>query len=434
MRNILTAFISTSLALVLGGCGSGKPLTVRFATFYASLNRDRAGQLVQDLSTGNDPQIKNVAEVIQRVRPDVLLINEFDHDPDNSSAPALFQKNYLSVSQNGAAPIEYPFRVFLPVNTGVPSGFDLDNDGQIVAQRGTRGYGNDCFGFGQFPGQYGMLLLSKYPFHSAQFVWTFQKMLWKDMPGAMLPTKPDGSPWYDDAELAVLRLSSKSHWDVALQINRRWVHVLASHPTPPAFDGPEDRNGKRNHDEIALWKMYLDEATLPEMSNITRLKDDDGRLRGIEWGAPFVILGDMNADPNDGASVPGAIQQLLDHPRVNSSFVPGSEGALEAARTQGGKNTTHKTPPQYDTADFSDGENGAGNLRCDYVLPSKDVIVKSGGVFWPPTSDTLSRLVQVQPTVATSDHRLVWLDVSIPPRLSITGFQPVPDYARVGNP
>jgi hypothetical protein len=132
--------------------------------------------------------------------------------------------------------------------------------------------------------------------------------------------------------------------------------------------------------------------------------------------------------------VPGAIQQLLDHPRVNSSFVPGSEGALEAARTQGGKNTTHKTPPQYDTADFSDGENGAGNLRCDYVLPSKDVIVKSGGVFWPPTSDALSRLVQMQPIVATSDHRLVWLDVSIPPRLSITGFQPVPDYARVGNP
>jgi 3-phytase len=311
------------------------------------------------------------------------------------------------------------------VNTGVPSGFDLDNDGQIVAQRGTRGYGNDCFGFGQFPGQYGMLLLSKFPLHGTQFVRTFQKILWKDMPGAMLPTKADGSPWYDDAELAVMRLSSKSHWDVALEINNRVVHVLASHPTPPAFDGPEDRNGKRNHDEILLWNSYLWGGGVV---------DDDGHSDAFNWNQSFIIVGDLNADPNDGASVPGAIQQLLDHPRVNSSFVPASDGAAEAARTQGGKNTTHKTPPQYDTADFSDGENGAGNLRCDYVLPSKDVIVKSGGVFWPPTSDALSRLVQMQPIVATSDHRLVWLDVSIPPRLSITGFQPVPDYARVGNP
>ena len=411
MRSALAAGIPFLFVLSLIGCGSGSPLIVRFATFNASLNRDRAGQLVQDLSTGNDPQIRNVAEVIQRIRPDVLLINGFDHDPDNNSAPALFQKNYLSVSQNGAAPIEYPFRVFLPVNTGVPSGFDLDNDGQIVSTPGTRGYGNDCLGFGQFPGQYGILLLSKYPFHSQQFVRSFQMMLWKDMPGAMLPTKADGSPWYDDAELSVMRLSSKSHWDVPLQINHRVVHVLASHPTPPAFDGSEDRNGKRNHDEIRLWSDYLSHA--PATSYI---KDDDGALAGTGREFSFVIVGDMNADPNDGASVPGAIQQLLDHPRVNSSFIPASDGAVEASQLQGGKNDTQKGDPRYDTADFSDGENGAGNLRCDYVLPSKDLTVKGGGVFWPPTSEPLSRLVQMQPTVATSDHRLVWLDVIVPPQ------------------
>ncbi|MDQ3106173.1 MAG: GAF domain-containing protein, partial [Actinomycetota bacterium] len=55
---------------------------------------------------------------------------------------------------------------------------------------------------------------------------------------------------YSQAERDVLRLSSKSHWDVTLNIGGTLVHALVSHPTPPVFDGTEDRNGKRNHDEI----------------------------------------------------------------------------------------------------------------------------------------------------------------------------------------
>jgi hypothetical protein len=54
------------------------PAIVRFATFNASLNRDVAGQLVADLSTPDNLQARTVAEIIQRTRPDVLLINEFD--------------------------------------------------------------------------------------------------------------------------------------------------------------------------------------------------------------------------------------------------------------------------------------------------------------------------------------------------------------------
>lgn len=404
------------------GCAPRQQV-VRFATFNASLNRDQPGQLVWDLSTPDNPQAKNVAEIIQRVRPDVLLINEFDWSEDRR-APELFQENYLSIGQNGAEPIEYPFRVYLPVNTGVPSGFDLDNEGQLVMEPGTRGYGNDCLGFGQFPGQYGMLLLSKYPFADIGQFRTFQLFLWKDMPGAMLPTKEDGSPWYSDEELAVLRLSSKSHWDVALKIGKTTVHVLASHPTPPAFDGPEDRNGKRNHDEIRLWAEYISDGYR------TWVLIDNG-----QWGSnlyveeirsgfqatihpvrsAFIVLGDLNADPSDGGSVPGAIQQLLDHPRVNASCIPSSNGAVEAATQQGGKNQAQKGDPRSDTADFSDGENGPGNLRCDYVLPSKDLQILGGGVFWPGSSDLLHRLVEMQP-VASSDHRMVWLDVAVPQR------------------
>jgi len=416
MPRITASSVSLCLLLVLG-CAGPRERIVRVATFNASLNRDQPGQLVRDLSTPDNPQARNVAELIQRVRPDVLLINEFDWSEDRR-APELFQANYLSVSQNGAKPIEYPFRVYLPVNTGVPSGFDLDNDGQVVTSFGTRGYGNDCFGFGQFPGQYGMLLLSKFPFESSQFVREFREFLWKDMPEPMLPTKPDGSPWYSDEELAVLRLSSKSHWDVSLKIGKRPVHVLASHPTPPAFDGPEDRNGKRNHDEMAFWAYYIGHDASgtrlpqPTKGNFCSTLTDQPDRRGGR--APsFVIVGDMNADPNDGGSVPGAIRQLLDHPRVNAGFIPTSDGAVEASQMQRGKNESQKGEARFDTADFSDGENGPGNLRVDYVLPSSNLRVITGGVFWPASSDPLHRLVEMNP-VATSDHRMVWLDVSVP--------------------
>jgi hypothetical protein len=63
--------------------GRGVSEQVRFATFNASLNRDAEGQLLADLSTPNNPQARKVAEVIQRTRPDVLLVNErgeLEHD------------------------------------------------------------------------------------------------------------------------------------------------------------------------------------------------------------------------------------------------------------------------------------------------------------------------------------------------------------------
>ena len=373
---------------------------VRFATFNASLNRDRPGELVRDLSTPGDVQARNVAEIIQRSRPDVLLVNEFDFDP-GGRGPALFQDHYLSVGQGGAEPIAYPFRNSAEVNTGVPSGLDLDNNGQVVGEVGSRGYGNDAFGFGQFPGQYGMVVYSKYPIDRAA-VREFRTVSWREMPGALLPARPDGSPWFSSEALALVRLSSKGHWDVPIEVGGRVIHVLASHPTPPAFDGPEDRNGKRNHDEIRLWADYLAGGT---RSAYLGPKD------ATTPPASFVLMGDMNADPVDGGSVPGAIAQLLDHPRVDSSEVPTSRGAAEASRLQGGANVDQKGRPERDTADFDD--RSVGNLRVDYVLPSKDLKPLGGGVFWPEASDPLARLVRMSPVVASSDHRLVYLDLAI---------------------
>ena len=128
-----------------------------------------------------------------------------------------------------------------------------------------------------------------------------------------------------------------------------------------------------------------------------------------------MIAGDQNSDPRDGDSVTGAIQQLLDNRRVNDDDTPSSKGAREAVALQGGINATHRSNPKYDTADFADG--APGNLRADYVLPSKDLDIDDSAVFWPVQADPLFRLTGVFtpscPGFPSSDHRLVWVDVEL---------------------
>jgi Endonuclease/Exonuclease/phosphatase family len=395
---VVAAFILAAAAAV--SASSNSVSDARFATFNASLNRSAQGLLVEHLSspTVDDVfrrQARNVAEVIQRVRPDVLLINEFDFDP---AAVALFHDNFLQVSQNGSAPIKYRYSFIAPSNTGIPTGKDLDNNGAI-------GGGNDAFGFGAFPGQFGMVVYSKYPI-ATEDVRTFQLFRWKDMPGNLIPT-----PFYAPDEVDILRLSSKSHWDIPIEIGKKTVHFLVAHPTPPVFDGPEDRNGRRNFDEIRFWADYIS----PGKSDY--IYDDEGVHGGLKPGELFVIAGDQNSDPLDGDSVPGAIQQLLDHPLINTKSTPQSAGAVEATALQGGANLSHRSDPRFDTADFSDA--APGNLRADYVLPRKNLKIVDSGVVWPVQASPFFRLTGVFDSVQwgpvggfpTSDHRMVWVDV-----------------------
>jgi hypothetical protein len=406
-RSLLLAVVcSSALSATVTPVGAlGTPSDpVRFATFNASLNRSSAGELIADLSFPGNAQADAVAEIIQQTRPDVLLINEFDFDDQGpggtSLAAKLFQDNYLSVTHGGTDPIAYPYRFVAPSNTGTPSGFDLNNDGSV-------GGPDDALGFGFFPGQFGMAVFSRFPI-DVESVRTFQMFLWKDMPGALLPDDPSTpapADWYSPAELEIFRLSSKSHWDVPIQIGRITVHFLVSHPTPPVFDGPEDRNGTRNHDEIRLWADYV----VPSRSGY--IVDDEGRRGGLPPGALFVIAGDQNSDPFDGDSIAGSAQLLLDHPLVNDRVTPDSEGAVEQSELQGGANETHIGNPAFDTADFSDA--APGNLRADYVLPRKNMRITEAAVFWPTSNDPLFRLVGTFP-FPSSDHRLVWIEVRIP--------------------
>jgi len=386
----------TLAALMIVGCGRD----VRFATFNASLTRDQPGRMQADLQQPGDKQINAVAEIVQRVRPDVLLLNEFDYDQSGKSL-AGFEINYLAVSHNGSKPIKFKYSFIVPTNTGVPTGVDMNGDGKVISEPGSADYAADAQGWGEFPGRYAFVILSNYPIDHAN-IRSSGEFLWKELPNNRMPTT-----YYSQAAQDVMRLSSKNHVDVPIRINGRTVHVIAAHPTPPVFDGPEDRNGLRNHDEIKLVAnmientTYVDSASGPDWAR--------GKPKPLVRQEPFVVMGDLNADPNDGDSVDHAIRQLLNHPLINSSFTPTSLGAQEAATQQGGKNNSHVTPANTDTADWND-TRGSGNLRIDYVLPSKSLNVNGGGVFWPASSDPLHSLIKDN---LSSDHRLVWLDVRV---------------------
>jgi len=375
--------------------------SIRVATYNVSLFRDEAGQLVRDLAAGDNEQALRIAEVIQRVRPDILLVNEFDYDAAGRAAE-LFRTKYLAVGQNGCEPIDFPYHFAAPVNTGRPSERDLDKDGRT-------GVPADAIGYGRHEGQYGMLVLSRFPIDRGR-VRTFQKFLWRDVPGALLPKEPTtGESFYDSADLDTLRLSSKSFWDVPIEIPAEnspaaaggsrpfTLHLLCSHPTPPVFDGPEDRNGRRNHDEIRLAADYID----PTKSDY--LVDDARRRGGLYESALFVIVGDLNCDPVDGQGVPGTMDRLLKNPRVNAIFTPTSAGGPLVVKQYADQHAGHRGDPTQVTSNFT--AEGHGCMRIDYALPSRGLEVVGGGVFWPTPGQPGAE------AVTASDHRLVWIDV-----------------------
>ncbi len=358
---------------------------MRLATFNVALSRRGSGVLLKELTEGS-AEIDAVVEIILRVRPDILFLNELDRDAENRALARFVA--LLAAGRDGMEGIEYPYAFAGPVNTGIRSGVDFDGDGKTGGPR-------DAYGYGRFPGQYGMAVLSRFPLETGR-VRTFQLLPWAAMPGALRPVLPDGSPYRPDEVWAARRLSSKSHWDLPVRLpDGRALHLLASHPTPPVFDGPEDLNGRRNHDEIRFWADYLDGAAW--------IADDAGTAGGLPGGVAFAILGDLNADPVDGEGRQEAIRALIAHPLVQDP-APASEGAA-AATAAGEASAAHDGDGALDTADWS--ETGAGNLRVDYVLVSRNLRIAGAGVFWPAPGEPGADLL------AASDHRLVWVDIAL---------------------
>ncbi|WP_051208411.1 endonuclease/exonuclease/phosphatase family protein [Saccharospirillum impatiens] len=334
----------------------------RLATYNVALNRPHAGDLVAELNGEPSAQVSALLQVMASVDAQVWVINELDYDPEQRALSAL-------QAQLHRAGMDFPHVYTAPVNTGVPSGRDLVKQDENQTQE-------TPFGFGDFPGQYGMAVLSAFPLN-VEHCRTFQTFLWRDMPSALLPARPDGSAFYTDDDLAVLRLSSKSHWDLPVALPCGLCHLLISHPTPPAFDGPERRNVCRNHDEIRFWVDYINGASY--------MTDDRGHQGGLAPEQAFIVAGDLNASPTGGDSQPGAISSLVNHSAI------------------------HTLRP---LSDRGDDLTARWRLRADYVLPSTQVPVIDTGVFWPGPGSPLNTAVE-----QASDHRPVWIDITVPDRL-----------------
>ena len=351
---------------LLASAGPGRPQTIDIGLFHTSLARQGPGLLLRDILGDKDPQVAAVAEVIAHAAPDILLLLDVDYDHGLVALAALRDRI-------AAAGLVYPHVFALPPNTGVATGLDLDGDGRLGGPR-------DAQGYGQFAGQGGMALLSRYPVQTDQ-AQDHSAYLWRDMPDALL-TLADGTPLLDSPVLAVQRLSSTGHWVVPLDVQGQTLYLLAFHASPPVFDGPEDRNGRRNHDETRFWTLFL-----------------DGRF-GTPPDGRFVIIGDSNMDPADSEGRPEAMRALLADPRITD---PGPRGGGAQDATVG-----HRGDPALDTARWPDP--GPGNFRVDYILPSADLMIRDARVLWPDPADPLAAIVQT-----ASRHHLVSVTLDWPP-------------------
>ncbi|WP_170418430.1 endonuclease/exonuclease/phosphatase family protein [Ruegeria atlantica] len=325
--------------------------TIRIATYNTELSRDGPGLLLRDIDRG-DEQVMAVVGVLAETRPDIIALQGLDWD---------FEGQILAAMANRLrdAGMDYPFTFAARPNSGLETDLDLDGDGR------TNGPG-DAQGWGRFTGQGGLAVMSRFPI-ALDEVQDLSDILWQDLPGAELPRR-DAAPYPSQQAQNVQRLSSVAHWIVPIETPAGRMDLMTFHASPPVFDGPEDRNGLRNRDEIRLWSAVL-----------------DGQI-GHNSHGPFVIAGDANLDPSRGEGRKEAIRDLLNDPRVQDPAPTDPSGDLTTV--------VWKT---------------VGPMRVDYVLPSTDWQVAGSGVHWPAPGTRERNTAE-----AASRHRLIWVDLTLP--------------------
>ncbi|MFQ6553700.1 endonuclease/exonuclease/phosphatase family protein [Aestuariibius insulae] len=305
---------------------------------------------------------------ISHVDPDILILANIDYDHGHA---ALTELN----AQLAETIAPYPHRFTARPNTGLSTPFDIDGDGRTGRPR-------DAQGYGLFSGDGGMAILSRKPILSDQ-IRDLSTILWKDLPDARLP-QTGNQPFFSEDILNVQRVSTTAHWIIPIDAGPRTIELLVFHASPPVFDGPEDRNGLRNADEIRLWQLFLN-GKLPEKP-----------------AHPVILSGVVNLDPVDGQGRKKAIHDLLAHPSLQDPE-PRSDGGKAAA------DLDHRGDPALDTADWPDGD--PGNLRVDYILPDRSLTVENAGIFWP---DPLPPDLFGEDGQAAGPHRIVWVDLKLP--------------------
>ncbi len=283
--------------------------------------------MLRDITSGKDKDIEAALDVLVRLRADVILLTSFDYDLDELALTALRER----LTDHGMA---YDYQLTSAPNSGVPTGLDLDGDGRLGGPR-------DAQGYGQFIGQGGMAILSR---HHLELERDLTSVLWAELDGTrMLP---------DDPGRSIQRLSSTGHWIVSVHTKRGDFQLLCFAATPPVFDGPEDRNGRRNHDELAIWRHVL-----------------AGHFG--EFPNQPILIGNANLDPSRGDGMRDAMAHFLSDP------------------------FWHDPLPDSATAHW----DSTGPMRVSYVLPSRGFRIMDAGVLAKEDVDHV--------------HLPVWVDIGL---------------------
>lgn len=299
---------------------------------------------MRDILKGEDTGIAAVEALLTARAPDAVLLTGFDWDLNEVALSALAERLR-------SAGLDYPHSYAPRPNSGFATAFDLDGDGRL-------GGPGDAEGWGAFTGKGGLALLARWPLDQAAAL-DFTDLLWRDLPGAELPTHPDGTPFPSAEAQASQRLSSTGHWAIPMRVpegSNLWLTGFAA--APPLFDGPERRNQLRNRDELRFWALWL-----------------DGALDAPAPEAPVVIMGKANVDPRRGAGDKAALNTLRSHPWLQDP-----------------------APADSSTARFRAPPDGPGPLRINYVLPDQRLSIIDHGVDWHPDLR----------------HGLVWVTVHLP--------------------
>ncbi|AUR00355.1 endonuclease/exonuclease/phosphatase family protein [Phaeobacter inhibens] len=353
MRRLATLLLAALLPLI-SPAEADPAKTLRIASFNTELSRKGPGLLLRDLQRGKDPQVGAILQTLTEADADILVLQGIDWDHEGRSVIELRNLLAKRIPRYGHIYAARP-------NTGMQTRHDMDGDGRLGTAR-------DAQGYGRFTGQDGMAILSRLPILRVE-VRDLSELLWQDLPGATLPTHPNGTPFPSRDALAVQRLSTTGHWIVPILLpSGEQLSVMAFQATPPLFDGPEDRNGLRNQDEIRLWQVLLDGGLGPTP---------------IE---PWVIVAGANLDPDKGAGRRTAIADLLRDPRLQDPRPPDAAG-------------------RTDTVNWGT----SSSMRVDYVLPSRALQVVASGLIWP--AEIAAK--EGGADRPASRHALVWTDLQI---------------------
>ncbi|CTQ49144.1 endonuclease/exonuclease/phosphatase family protein [Jannaschia donghaensis] len=301
--------------------------TIRLATFDTGLGRKGPGLMLRDLQSGRDDQAEAAIALIAQADADVLMLMDIDWDYAGNGAAAL--RDRLSDVGGG-----YPHHIARRPNSGVPSGFDLDGDGTTHEAR-------DALGYGRFTGDSGLAVLSRFPLGEI-----------RDLTGALWSDHGTPADLVPPPALAGMPLATTAQWVVPITIRGQEITLVTMSAGTPVFDGPEDRNGIRNRDELTLVSDLVDGAKAA------------------------LVMGRANQDPAGGEGHAEALMRLLTHPALQDPRPEGPDGGLA-------------------TVEF----RTVGPMRVDYVLPPRGLRVVGSGTLHD---------------AAAGPSRLVWVDVAVP--------------------